>query len=72
MVVVFILKDIGFTKSKLINIREKCHCSGIFLCVPIYYSLYKERKEGNVLFNNGCNTFYLRLYAINHRIGQNV
>ena len=24
----------------------------------------KERKEGNVLFNNALNTFYLRLYGV--------
>ena len=23
-----------------------------------------ERKEGNVLFNNALNTFYLRLYGV--------
>ena len=25
-----------------------------------------ERKEGNVLFNDALNTFYLRLYDIGH------
>ena len=27
-----------------------------------------RRKEGNVLFNNALNTFYLRLYCIRHII----
>ena len=26
------------------------------------------RKEGNVLFNNALNTFYLRLYGIRHMV----
>ena len=26
------------------------------------------RKEGNVLFNNALNTFYLRLYGIGHMV----
>ena len=25
-------------------------------------------KEGNVLFNNALNTFYLRLYGVGHRV----
>ena len=27
-----------------------------------------ERKEGNVLFNDALNTFYLRLYGIRHMV----
>ena len=27
-----------------------------------------ERKEGNVLFNDTLNTFYLRLYGIRHMV----
>ena len=26
------------------------------------------RKEGNVLFNNALNTFYLRLYGVKHMV----
>ena len=26
------------------------------------------RKEGNVLFNDALNTFYLRLYGVGHNI----
>ena len=26
------------------------------------------RKEGNVLFNNALNTFYLRLYGVGHMV----
>ena len=28
----------------------------------------RERKEGNVLFNDALNTFYLRLYGIGHKV----
>ena len=34
-------------------------------------SLYKTqtgRKEGNVLFNDALNTFYLRLYGVRHMV----
>ena len=27
-----------------------------------------ERKEGNVLFNDTLNTFYLRLYDVRHMV----
>ena len=27
-----------------------------------------ERKEGNVLFNDARNTFYLRLYGVEHMV----
>ena len=28
----------------------------------------RERKEGNVLFNDALNTFYLRLYGVKHMV----
>ena len=28
----------------------------------------RERKEGNVLFNDTLNTFYLRLYGVRHMV----
>ena len=28
----------------------------------------KRRKEGNVLFNDALNTFYLRLYGVGHMV----
>ena len=28
----------------------------------------RAKKEGNVLFNNTLNTFYLRLYGIRHMV----
>ena len=33
------------------------------------FSIYiYGRKEGNVLFNDALNTFYLRLYGVGHMI----
>ena len=29
---------------------------------------YLTRKEGNVLFNDALNTFYLRLYGVRHMV----
>ena len=29
-----------------------------------------SRKEGNVLFNDALNTFYLRLYGVKHNYGK--
>ena len=29
---------------------------------------FKYRKEGNVLFNDALNTFYLRLYGVRHMV----
>ena len=29
---------------------------------------YEGRKEGNVLFNDALNTFYLRLYGVRHMV----
>ena len=36
----------------------------------VYISLTSkvERKEGNVLFNNALNTFYLQLYGVTHMV----
>ena len=28
--------------------------------------IFQGRKEGNVLFNDALNTFYLRLYGVGH------
>ena len=34
----------------------------------IYKALGQGRKEGNVLFNDALNTFYLRLYGVTHMV----
>ena len=33
---------------------------------PLYPPI--SRKEGNVLFNDALNTFYLRLYGVRHMV----
>ena len=32
----------------------------------------EERKEGNVLFNDALNTFYLRLYGVRHMVNNHI
>ena len=34
----------------------------------LIHDLMKGRKEGNVLFNDALNTFYLRLYDVGHMV----
>ena len=36
--------------------------------IGIIHGQQKRRKEGNVLFNNALNTFYLRLYEVRHMV----
>ena len=33
-----------------------------------FWDIYSGRKEGNILFNDALNTFYLRLYGIRHMV----
>ena len=41
--------------------------SGVFL-TSVQYDICFSRKEGNVLFNDALNTFYLRLYGVGHMV----
>ena len=34
----------------------------------VIVQIHKGRKEGNVLFNDALNTFYLRLYGVGHMV----
>ena len=39
--------------------------------LPMYYVIVKPSllmKEGNILFNDALNTFYLRLYGVRHML----
>ena len=47
-----------------------CTCFHIcVLCTTTLLWIRKEgRKEGNVLFNDAFNTFYLRLYGVGHMV----
>ena len=40
-----------------------CVCVCVCMCVCV-----EGRKEGNVLFNDALNTFYLRLYGVRHMV----
>ena len=44
----------------------------LYLYLPYSYllscNIYITRKEGNVLFNDALNTFYLRLYGVRHMV----
>ena len=37
----------------------------VYVCMLVYVS---GKKEGNVLFNDALNTFYLRLYGVRHMV----
>ena len=37
-------------------------------CCHMGYSFLGNRKEGNVLFNDELNTFYLWLYGVRHMV----
>ena len=38
------------------------------LPTPVIYIYIYKRKEGNVLFNDALNTFYVRLYGVRHMV----
>ena len=39
-----------------------------FFNIVLFQSSLEGRKEGNVLFNDALNTFYLRLYGVGHMV----
>ena len=40
----------------------------VSLSDKLVFFLYWVKKEGNVLFNDALNTFYLRLYGVRHMV----
>ena len=40
----------------------------MYLVCFVVISMSEVRKEGNVLFNDALNTFYLRLYGVRHMV----
>ena len=50
----------SFSNTRLV-VYENYMCYENYVC-------YKGRKEGNVLFNDALNTFYLLLYGIKHMV----
>ena len=43
-------------------------CMYVCVCVCVCACVCMERKEGNVLFNDALNTFYLCLYGVRHMV----
>ena len=43
-------------------------CIHLFVINGYRHQEYTGRKEGNVLFNDALNTFYLRLYGVRHMV----
>ena len=62
--------DIISVVSEKINKFRSCSSSNILGGVSLN-SVISGRKEGNVLFNDTLNTFYLRLYGIRHIVRGN-
>ena len=46
---------------KIYLIAKKSNCLSLIIKIS-------GRKEGNVLFNDALNTFYLRLYGVRHMV----
>ena len=46
-----------------------CMYMNVYMYIYIYIYMYMYIwKEGNVLFNDTLNTFYLRLYSVRHMV----
>ena len=45
-----------------------CVCVCVSVVIFLVNNRKEGRKEGNVLFNDALNTFYLRLYGIRHMV----
>ena len=80
----YLLCGMMHIKDPLLLIGKNIPCSGdrgflplvtnwSFVLCPTSYNLVLSlycygRKEGNVLFNDALNTFYLRLYGVRHMV----
>ena len=63
-----ILSEIAIPiSSKMCFICSVPQTGYVFVCL---YVCLRRRKEGNVLFNDTLNTFYLRLYGVRHRVNR--
>ena len=50
------------------NFTDRITHTTAFVTLVVQYWLERGRKEGNVLFKDVLNTFYLRLYGIAHMV----
>ena len=60
----FCTVDVTIQQTEMIKNVETYHLhhTGPLLCRQ------EVRKEGNILFNDALNTFYLRLYGVRHMV----
>ena len=58
------------SKKNVISEQTMFHCiSSIkYIVSSLSLTLNSRRKDGNVLFNDAFNTFYLRLYGVGHMV----
>ena len=58
----------------LANLCRVSNCIGFFFfffffdCLGFFCWFFGGRKDGNVLFNDALNTFYLRLYGVRYMV----
>ena len=52
----------------VISHSGQCSTNGVTKAAKDNTTSVSERKEGNVLFNDTLNTFYLRLYGVRHMV----
>ena len=53
-------------QANLVGFVLKGH--SVRICFSSCWKVLSIRKEGNVLFNDALNTFYLRLYGVRHMV----
>ena len=57
---------------ELVN-RCRVICNDLYIYIRMFHKSVRacsvnRRKEGNVLFNDALNTFYLQLYGVKHMV----
>ena len=59
--------DLFGQRVKTDIMRLSVRQAGVSMSRSIYKSLCLQETEENILFNDALNTFYLRLYGVEHR-----
>ena len=57
-----------FPDSNFAQDQGDINCAPIGYFTHILFFINEGRKEGNVLFNDALNTFYLQLYGVRHMV----
>ena len=60
-------KNMLYLKRVTVNVLESAFCVALGNNT-LNKTFCTVRKEGNVLFNDALNTFYLRLYGVRHMV----